>query len=191
VQAAFANDPIATLQAFAQAYGVDPSFGQASNAPEVDPYEDLDPDVAAVLRKMDEQESRHQSELARVRDQVSQFQSQQIMEEVKAEVRELRDEFGDDLDTVEMLRIAATHNVPLREAAEFVVGRQYFAKSKEQLAVEAQAREAGEKRSTQNRDRSKKRASGTATKKFDASDVSVEDFDTISELFEIEMNSVS
>ncbi len=192
VQAAFANDPVGTLEAFARAYGIDPS--QSANqpqTPEVDPYEDLDPDVAAVLRRMDEQERAHQAELEQVRSQVEQFQNQQIMEEVKAEVRGLQEEFGDDLDTTEMLRLAATYNMPLREAAEHLVGKQYFAKSKEQMALEAQAAQAAESRQRSDRSRQKKRASSTATKKFDASDVSVEDFNTIGELFEIEMNSIS
>lgn len=192
VQESFANDPEGTLRAFADAYGIQAARElQQAVEDQVDPYEDLDPDVAAVLRKMDEAEARHQAELAQMRQRVDQFQNQQIMEEVKAEVQSLREEFGDELDHVEMLRVAAHHNVPLREAAEFLVGRQYFAKSKEQLAAEAQAKEASKDRTQRDRARSKKRASGTATKRFDASDISVEDFNTIGELFEIEMNSVS
>lgn len=191
VQASFANDPEGTLRAFADAYGIQAARELQQAVEQDDPYEDLDPDVAAVLRKMDEAEARHQAELQQMRQRVDQFQNQQIMEEVKAEVKSLREEFGDELDHVEMLRVAAHHNVPLREAAEYLVGRQYFAKSKEQLAAEAQAKEASKDRTQRDRARSKKRASGTATKRFDASDVSVEDFNTIGELFEIEMNSIS
>lgn len=191
VQQAFENDPFGTLQAFAQAYNVNLAAQQQQTMEQDDPYEDLDPDVAAVLRKMDEQEQRHEQELAQVRQTVAQFQNQQIMEEVKSEVAELRQEFGDDLDTAEMLRLAATYEMPLREAAEHVVGRQFYSKSKEQLALEAEAREASNKRTQNGRQKQKRRASGTATKKFDASEVSVEDFNTIGELFEIEMNSAS
>lgn len=192
VQESFANDPEGTLQAFADAYGVKAARElQQSLEDQPDPYEDLDPDVAAVLRRMDDAEQRHQQELMQMRQRVDEFQNQQIMEEVKQEVKVIREEFGDELDHVEMLRVAATHNVPLREAAEYLVGRQYFAKSKEQLAAEAQAKEATQGRTQRDKARSKKRASGTATKRFDASDVSVEDFNTIGELFEIEMNSIS
>jgi hypothetical protein len=190
VQAAFANDPIGTLQAFAQAYGIDTGVSQ----PEVsdsDPYEDYDPEVAAVLRRLDEQEARYQQQLQMMESRVNEFQTQQLVEEVKAEVHGLREEFGDDLDTTEMLRLAATYNMPLREAAEHVVGRNYLAKSKEQIALEAQAKEAAKERTGQSRQKSKKRASGTATKRYDASDVPVEEFNTISELFEIELNSAS
>jgi hypothetical protein len=190
VQEAFASDPVGTLQAFAQAYGIQlPNPAQPEDV--VDPYEDLDPDVAAVLRKMDEQERRYESELSRVQNQLASFENQRIQEEIRAEIADLRDEFGDDLDTTEMLRIAAVHNMTLRESAEIVIGKTTYAKSKEQLAMEQVAREAATQRSGKSRAESKRRASGTATKKFDASNVSVEDFNTIGELFEIELNSVS
>lgn len=191
VQDAFANDPVGTLQAFAQAYGIQLPNPAQPEVAQADPYEDLDPDVAAVLRKMDEQERRYEAELNRVQSQLASFENQRIQEEIRAEMAELRSEFGDDLDSTEMLRIAAVHNMTLREAAEIVVGKVTYAKSKEQLAAEQVAREASEKRSGKSRAESKRRASGTTTKKFDASNVSVEDFNTIGELFEIEMNSVS
>lgn len=191
VQKAMQDDPVGTLRAFAEAYQVGDLFAnQQAQQDQGDPYEDFDPDVAAVLRRMDEQEQRYQEQLRQQQAQIESFQNRQIMEEVKAEVASLRDEFGDELDHVEMLRVAATHNVPLREAAEYLVGRQYFAKSREQLELEAQAKEAAGERTDRSRQRAKKRASSTATKKFDASDVSAEDFNTIGELFEIEMNSV-
>ncbi len=190
VKAAFERDPYGTLDAFARAYGLD-AAPPASAQPEVDPYEDMDPDVAAVLRRLDEQEARHQQEMEAVRQQQEAIAQRDLRASVKAEVEGLRDEFGEDLDVTEMLRMAASYNMPLRDAAQAIMGQKYYSMSKEQRQLADQATQAGEAKAATTRQAQKRRASGTGTKKFNASEVSVEDFSDIGELLQIEMNSIS
>jgi hypothetical protein len=189
VQAALDADPFSTLNAFAAAYGIQGNFAGPT---EVDPYENLDPDIAAVMRKMDEQEQRHQHELMAVRQQTESFATDRIKQEVKAEVQALESLYGDELDTVEMLRIAATYNMPLNEAAETLVGRRYYQQTQAQRQAGSQAQQAAKSKAGSVRSSAKRRASSTGRSSFDTeATVNPDDFNTISELFEIEMNSIS
>jgi hypothetical protein len=189
VQEAFDKDPYGTLEAFARAYNV--QFGGPPPQDVVDPYEDFDPEVAQALRQRDQLLVQQQQRLDELSQQFSSVENQRIMAEVKAEVAGLREEFGDDLDHVEMLRIAAEYNMPLRDAAEHLVGKQYYSRSRQRQELDSQAGELGKARSEESRKTAKRRASGTSTKKFDASSVSVEDFDDIGELFTINLNSIT
>lgn len=191
IQASFDRDPVGTLEAFARAYNISLDSNQAPAGPETDPYEDFDPEVAQVLRQRDELLAQQAEQLAALQEQYQRDEHQRLMADVKAEAEALKQEFGDDLDHVEMLRVAATYNMPLREAAEAIVGRQTYQKSKEQLRLEAEAAKVGSKKADEVRKTAKRRASGTATKKFSASDVSVDDFSDIGELFEITANSMT
>ena len=191
VQQAFEADPFGTLQAFAQAYNV-PLGGAPENTD--DPYEDFDPDIAAVLRKMDEQEQRHQQELMRIQAQTESFTEKQLVEEIKRDVAGLKGQFGDDLDEVEMLRVAAHYNIPLQDAAYRVMGERYWSQSQSERAAAAQAEAAAGARTSKKSGSAKKRASSTTKRGFDgagANSVSKDDFSDIGELLEIELNSVS
>lgn len=190
VQEAFANDPVGTLEAFARAYQINIG-GPAADEPVVDPYEDFDPEVAQVLRQRDELLAQQQRQLEQLTSHFSSVENERLMAEVKAEVAELKSEFGDELDHLEMLRVAAAYNMPLREAAEHLVGKQYYSKTRQQLELDSEAGKIGARKADEERRTAKKRASGTATKKFDASQVSVEDFSDIGELFEINLNSMT
>jgi hypothetical protein len=190
VQEAFASDPVGTLDAFAKAYNINLA-APTSAAPQVDPYEDFEPEVAEALRQRDQLLAQQAQRLEELSTRFSTVENDRIMAEVKAEVAELREEFGDDLDHVEMLRIAAEYNMPLREAAEHLVGKQYFARTRQQAHIDSDASRIGKAKDDEVRRSAKRRASGTATKKFDASAVAVEDFDDIGELFEINLNSIT
>lgn len=190
VQEAFANDPVGTLEAFAKAYQIELG-GRPADEPVVDPYEDFDPEVAQVLRQRDELLARQQQQLEQLMGNFNNIEHERIMADVKAEVAELKSEFGDELDHVEMLRVAAAYNMPLRDAAEHLVGKQYFAKTRQQSQIDSEAGKIGARKADGERQQAKRRASGTSTKKFDASSVSVEDFSDIGELFEINLNSMT
>ena len=190
VQYSFDQDPLGTLEAFARAYNVD--LGGAPD--DSDPYEDFDPDIAAVLRKMDEQEQRHQEELMRIQVQTESFTEKQLVEEIKRDVAGLKGQFGEDLDEIEMLRVAAQYNIPLQDAAYRVMGERYWSQSQSEQAAAAQAAEAAGARTSKKSGSAKKRASSTTKRSVDgagAHTVSKDDFSDIGELFEIELNSIS
>lgn len=190
VQQSFEADPLGTLQAFAQAYNVDLGVPEDTT----DPYEDFDPDIAAVLRKMDEQEQRHQQELMRIQAQTESFTEKQLVEEIKRDVAGLKGQFGEDLDEVEMLRVAATYNIPLQDAAYRVMGERYWSKSQSERAAAAQAEAAAGARTSKKSGSAKRRASSTTKRSVDgagANTISKDDFSDIGELFEIELNSIS
>lgn len=189
IQEAFANDPVGTLDAFARAYGVD---GQVSaSRDESDPYEDFDPEIAEVLRQRDEMLLQQQQQLAQLAEAYQSIEQERLFSQVKAEVESLRSEFGDKLDHVEMLRIAAEYNMPLREAAESLVGRKAYLEMQENARVGSAASAVGARKSDGVRRDAKKRAAATSTKKFSASEVSVDDFDDIGELFAITASSMT
>lgn len=190
VQQAFEADPLGTLQAFAQAYNVDLGVPEDTT----DPYEDFDPDIAAVLRKMDEQEQRHQQELMSIQAQTQSFTEKQLVEEIKRDVAGLKGQFGEDLDEVEMLRVAAHYGIPLQDAAYRVMGERYWSQSQSERAAAAQAEAAAGARTSKKSGSAKRRASSTTKRGFDgagANTISKDDFSDIGELFEIELNSIS
>lgn len=189
VQTAFANDPAGTLQAFAQAYGINAGAPQKQDE-QSDPYEEFDPDVAAVLRKMDDMEKRHQQELETIQQRTQSFEHQQMVAEVRKEISGLREQF-EDFDEQQVLETAVKFNMTLTDAAELVEDRRIAALARQAEATGKTAGAAAAKKAEKARQAKKKRAAGTTNKGFSASDVTVDDFNTISELFEIEMNSTS
>jgi hypothetical protein len=186
VQESLAKDPEGTLRAFAEAYRVD----SLEALQQVDPYEDMDPDVAAVLRRLDEAENRHQAELAELNNRTLNFEHQKMVEEVKHEVSSLANTY-EDFDEGAVLQTAIQFNLSLAEAAELWDDRRLAASARQNAVTGASASQAAKVAAEANRKAKKKRAAGTTIKGYDASDTSIEDFDTISELFEIEMNSTS
>ena len=190
VQESFARDPHGTLEAFAKAYGVQPNALTAP-VPQTDPYEDFDPDVAAVMRKMDEQEARHQAELEAIRQQTQSFEQKQIVAEVQKEIAGLRQVYGESFDEEATLRAAVQFNMDLTEAAELLEDRRIAALSRQAEATGSAASAAAAKQAEAARQAKKKRAAGTTTKGYDASSETAESFNTISELFEIVSNTTS
>ena len=190
VQEAFATDPAGTLEAFAKAYKIELG-APAPTGPVVDPYEDFDPEVANVLRQRDDQLVQQQQQIEQLIGKFGNIEHERVVADVKAEVASLRSEFGDELDHMEMLRVAAAYNMPLREAAEHLVGKQYYTKTKAQSQMDSEAGKIGARKADDERQQAKRRAAGTSTKKFDASNVSSEDFSDIGELFEINLNSMT
>jgi hypothetical protein len=192
VQDSFKRDPEGTLRAFAEAYEIPTGAQPPSQVPAADPYEDFDPEIAAVLRKMDEQEQRHQAELATVRRQTESLTDQQIKAEVQAEFEAVKAFYGDDLDPVEMLGVAQQFQMTLADAAEFVVGRKLLAQSKVASQAGATAAKVAADRETSERKASKKRAAGAATPAFNAGGVLDDnDFNSISELYELVASSTT
>jgi hypothetical protein len=192
VQQSFERDPAGTLKAFAEAYGIQGNAQPPTQTAAVDPYEDFDPEIAAVLRKMDEQEQRHQAELEAVKRQTASLTDQQIRAEVQAEFEAVKAFYGDDLDPVEMLGVAQQFQMTLADAAEFVVGRKLLAQSKVASQAGATAAKVAADRETSERKASKRRATGAATPAFNAGGVLDDnDFDSISELYELVASSTT
>lgn len=188
IQRAFDEDPHGTLKALQDAYGVQPE--QASNTSQQNPYEDFDPDVAALMQKMDEQQARYEAELRQVKQQTQEFERRAIVEEVKQELQGLKAEFGDGLNERELLEVAASYNLPLPLAANMLMGRQAVADRKASDAATAKAEAAAKEREA------KKKAEKAAGKKVASSgldgsahgspgEISADDFNTLEELFSL------
>ena len=130
----------------------------------------------------------------RIQVQTESFTEKQLVEEIKRDVAGLKGQFGEDLDEIEMLRVAAQYNIPLQDAAYRVMGERYWSQSQSERAAAAQAEAAAGARTSKKSGSAKKRASSTTKRSVDgagAHTVSKDDFSDIGELFEIELNSIS
>ena len=201
VQRAFDSDPIGTLQAFAQAYGVD--FAQqnskADAQPEVDPYEDWDPEVAQMARAFDKKladiTNHYEQKISRIESQTGQITQERLVHEAQAEVQQLKEQFteaGLQFDELDVLKIAIDNEMPLAQAAYIYAGAQAVRgglSRSEANMLAAQAADVSAQESENDRQRAKKRAASSATKKFDAdvADVSADEFSTLTDLFNLEM----
>lgn len=199
IQYALANDPLGTINAIAEAYNVELSRPQqpAGNTPEIDPYEDWDPEMAQLARAMDTKLAQvaehYEQKIARLESQTGQITHERMVQEAQTEMRNLETQFtqaGFDFDPREVLGIATSHGIDLTQAAYVWAGTQAvkggMTKS-EAAAKAAEAANAAAQTGEAQRQANKKRASSAATKKYDASDSSVDNFDTLTDLFNIEL----
>lgn len=199
IQYALANDPLGTINAIAEAYKVQLGAPQqpAEVAPEADPYEDWDPDMAQLAKAMDTklaQLTQHYEEkISRLESQTGQITHERMVQEAQQEMRNLETQFtqaGFDFSPRDVLRIATENEIDLTQAAYIWAGTtavQGGMSKSEAAAKAAQAANAAADASESQRQANKKRASSAATKRYEASDSSVEDFNSLTDLFNIEM----
>lgn len=198
IQYALANDPLGTINAIAEAYKV--PLGQPPQAAEVaqeDPYEDWDPEMAQLARAMDTKLAQvaehYEQKIARLESQTGQITHERMVQEAQQEMRNLETQFtqaGFEFNAREVLGIATTNEIDLTQAAYIWAGSQAVkgGMSKSEAAAKAaEAANAAAQVNESQRQANKKRASSAATKKYDASDSSVENFDTLTDLFNIEL----
>lgn len=201
VQYALQQDPNGTLQAFAQAYGVD--FGSTPKAeaqvaqPETDPYEDWDPDMAQLAKAFDSKLSQltqhYEEKISRLESQTGQITHERLVQQAQAEMQQLESQFtaaGVEFDQLGVLKIATENEIPLTQAAMLWAGQHALASGKTQAEATAAAKKAGEIAADANeseRKAAKKRASSAVTKKYDAADTPTDQFETLTDLFKIEM----
>lgn len=199
VQYSLQQDPQGTIQAFAQAYGV--QLGALAKpeaaAPEVDPYEDWDPDMAQMAKAFDAKLSQltehYESKIAQIEAQTGQITHERMVQEAQAEMRQLETQFteaGVEFDPLGVLKIATENEIPLTQAAYLWAGNNAIASGKTKAEATAAAQKAADITANANesqRKQAKKRASSAVTKNYDASDVPTEQFETLTDLFKIEM----
>ena len=183
VQAAFQRDPQATIAAFQKAYRLD--AGQQQQQVEVDPYEDYDPDVQAVMRKMDEQNSALRSELEAVKQFQSTTQEREFRSGVEAELAETLKTF-EGVDEMDVLSFATENRMRLPMAAEILWNRQQNASKATSAAASAKAKELSNERSRAKRQAGKDAVAATPKGGYDV-ESDAGNFSTIGELFELEM----
>jgi hypothetical protein len=193
IQAEFDRDPLGTIQALADAYKVPLGVPKSPAQAGADPYEDIDPDVAAVLRKMDEQEARHQAELRRIEQQTEEIARKTMIADVKAEMdmvkADFEAEFGEAINEKQLLEVAMAYNLPLTQAAD-LIGGQLAKQQKKASTAAAQkaAKAAGVRKSVKDEAHAeaKKVASGVlkgSSGGESGGDISVDDFANIEDLF--------
>jgi hypothetical protein len=181
IRQAWETDPEGTAQLFLQAYGID------LNAPgqqQVDPLADVDED----LRPLYERQMQLERELELAKQQLGSVSQREMVEQVKAEVRQLQELHGDSFDPEATLRVAAAYNLPLDKAHAIVVAERGAVQSN---PVVDSAAEQSKRAAESKRKESKQRAAGVAKGSFSANDVAPDEFNDIGELFEIVSNSVN
>jgi len=199
IQYALASDPLGTINAIAEAYNVELGAARqpAVGTPEVDPYEDWDPEMAQLARAMDmklaQVAEHYEQKIARLESQTGQITHERMVQEAQTEMRNLETQFtqaGFEFDPREVLSIATQNEIDLTQAAYIWAGstavKGGMTKS-EAAAKAAQAASAAAEAGESQRQANKKRASSAATKNYDASDSSVEDFNSLTDLFNIEL----
>jgi hypothetical protein len=184
VRDAFARDPEGTIAAFEKAYNIQ----RAPQQPESDPYEDYDPDIAAVMKRLDEQNAALRQEL----DSIKQFQGRQqedsFRAEVEAELAATMQEFEGEFEEVELLKFATERKMTLPDAAEVLWARNQRQRTAAEAEAATKAREAAATRKTQKRKQAKDTVKAAPKGGYDV-EPSTDDFNNISELFDIVMNS--
>ena len=183
VQAAFQRDPQATIEAFQKAYRLQVNAGTPE--PVADPYEDYDPDVAAVMRRMDEQNAMLRSEL----DSVKQFQEtskdREFRQSIEAELAQTLTQF-EGVNEMDVLAFATENRLRLPMAAEILWNRQQNNSKTTSAAAQAKAKELSAERSGAKRKAGKNAVAATPRGGYDV-ESDAGDFSTIGELFELEM----
>jgi len=199
IQFALANDPLGTINAIAEAYNVRLGASQqpASVTPEVAPYEDWDPEMAQLAKAMDTKLARltehYEEKISRLESQTGQITHERMVQEAQTEMRNLETQFtqaGFDFSPRDVLQIATENGIDLTQAAYIWAGTTAVKggmTTAEAAAKAAQAASAAADAGEAQRKANKKRASSAATKKYDASDSSVEDFNSLTDLFNIEL----
>lgn len=180
VQAAFERDPMGTLQALAQAYGVQRDGVESD---QVSSLETLDDDIRPWAEKAQSAEQR----ALEMEQRLAALETDRIKAEINAELAQMKAEFGESFDPVAVLRHAADNAVSLEEAHWAIQGRRSWEASRTQQQVDSQAEQAAAAAAAQaeaNRQKAKSKASSAATKTFKASDIEPDDFNDIGELME-------
>lgn len=180
MQNALARDPRGTLESIAQAYGLlDPQPERNQQGSDGLSLDDLDEDI----RPWAERSMRAEQEIQQMRQQMQELAMERVKNEVRAEIDQLKSQWGDDFDAEQALQVAAQRNITLSEAQEILMGRRYREDRQNQSEADriaAEAAEAAERARGQ-----RKRAASSSTKKsFQASDIPADDFNTIDELME-------
>jgi hypothetical protein len=182
VRTAFERDPMGTLQAFAQAYGLD------NAQPEQDPnqgrfdLESLDEDA----RPWAERTLQAEQQLAAMQSQMKQLQNDRIQREVRREIDTLKANYGESFDPVRTLEIAAARNIPLEDAHWIAAGQRMFEENQRSSQASEAAQVAAAKREQQQQEQrtTQKRRASSGTGSFKATDVPTDDFNDIGELME-------
>lgn len=200
VQEAFSKDSEGTLKAFAEAYGIETAKQiQQDATPATDPYEELDPEYATMMRAMDSKletvTGAYEEKIARLEAQTGQITHERLVADAQREMTSLGEQFTDagyDMDRMAVLQLATERNITLTDAASIWAGNNLLTNGQmtsETAAIASKAADERAKGKSGKRKAAKKKASSTATGSFDASTVSTDDFDSISDLFNIELNS--
>ena len=182
VQAAFQRDPVATIQAFQKAYAVEAPQEQPVQS---DPYEDYDPDVAAVMRKMDEQNAALRSELDSVKQFQETSQEREFRQGIEAELAQTLSQF-EGVSEMDVLAFATENKMRLPMAAEILWNRQQNESKVASEAAKAKAKELSAERAGAKRKAGKEAVAATPKGGYDV-EPDTGDFSTIEELFELEM----
>lgn len=190
VQEGFATDPQGMLQAFAEAYRVQQQPSQPDQ-PQVDPYEDLDPDVAAVLRQKDAAIQQAMSKLEQIESTQNNFVRENTMREVRAEFEQVKADFP-DVPPDQMLQVAAAYNMPLAEAATLLEGKRLREERSQVASASEEAGKLVQDSAKASKAKAKKQATAAGKRQLragDVSQVSKDDFSSIGELLEMAINS--
>ena len=175
VQDAFSRDPQGTLQAFAQAYGL--QVGQPQN-----PIDDLDDDV----RPWAERTMQAEGTMTAMEQRLQQLEVDRIKNEIREEVRSLQDRY-EDFDAPSVLRMAAEENISLENAHLIMSARRAQQEKRSLTAAEKVAVEAADKvreESDAKRKAAKQNAASVSKKSFrSVDDISADEFNSIDELF--------
>lgn len=146
VQKAFQADPEGTLQYLARAAGLD---ARSVLAPDIDPYEDLDPEVREIVKRTEAQERQIAEMQARIEAQAQAQADEAAFLEAQRELWAAKQEFP-EMDERKVLELAATKDISIREAhllleAEKLIDQQKKAKSAATKAAEIAAKQEAKK----------------------------------------------
>lgn len=179
VQRAFDQDPMGTLEAFARAYGLLDQQPQ-QDGPNLD---EIDEDI----RPWAEKATAAERQLAQMQQRLEQLEMERLKSDVMSEVNALKSRFGDTFDSVEVLRNAAAKNMSLEDSYWNLMGQRSYQQQQnisQSDAAAARAAEEQRKADSERKQTQKRQASSTQTGSYRADDVPVDDFNTITELYE-------
>ena len=181
MQDALARDPRGTLEVIAQAYGLLDPQPQRPQAEESHGFrlEDLDEDVRPWAEKTFQAEQ----QMLHMQRQLENLEMERLKGEVRAEIEGLRAQWGDQFNAEQVLQLAAQRNMTLTDAQQLLMGQKYLADRNNQSEAERIAAEAA-KTAEQARSQRKRTASSSTKSSFQASEIPVDDFNTIDELME-------
>lgn len=190
VQAALQADPVGTLTAFMRAFNIRPDAFTPAQPVQTEAWEGLDPEFEPVVNEL----KSAREELAYLRNQVETLTGNHVLNEVKAEIGQLKAEFGDAFDPRETLQLAAQRNLPLRDAhmlrTAYLQSQQaQVSQVVDQTASNAAAAQAAEAEAARQAAKRKVTAAGKGS--FRASEVPADDFSDIGELFAIVANGTN
>jgi len=183
VQAAFQRDPMGTLEAFANAYGLLEGNTQQVSSQRQTSIDELDDDI----RPWAEQAMKANEAAQRMEQRLVELENERIKSEIRSQIEVLKNQFGEDFDPVETLQVAASKNLTLEDAHWYLLGqRNMKLRTQSDEASRAAESAAVKQRQVAESQRVQKKRSATSSTKnsFRASDIPVDDFNDIGELFE-------